>query len=159
MYLLKLDDHGNPVLTQFLTGNIPSYAILSHTWEADDQEVTFRDLTNGIGLNKLGYRKIRFCGEQARKDGLEYFWVDSCCIDKSSSAELSEAINSMFNWYQKSSVCYVYLGDIPSACKEPFSTSGIAQAYSNWFFRGWVNYPVEELLTKLLMWSYRRCKN
>ena len=80
MHLLKLDNHGKPVLTQFLAGNIPSYAILSHTWEADGQEVTFKGLTNGVGLNKLGYGKIRFCGEQARKDGLQYFWVDSCCI-------------------------------------------------------------------------------
>jgi hypothetical protein len=153
MHLLKLDDHGNPVLTRFLASNTPSYAILSHTWEADDQEVTFQDFANGVGINKLGYGKIRFCGEQARKDGLQYFWVDSCCIDKSSSAELQEAINSMFQWYQKSSVCYVYLKDIPSVCKEPFSTAGNAQAYSRWFFRGWVNHPVQELLTRLLIWS------
>ncbi|OCK79096.1 hypothetical protein K432DRAFT_275240, partial [Lepidopterella palustris CBS 459.81] len=55
------------------------YAILSHTWEADDQEVTFKDLTDGVGFNKLGYGKIQFCGEQAREDGLQYFWIDSCC--------------------------------------------------------------------------------
>jgi hypothetical protein len=60
MHLLKLDDHGKPVLTQFLACNIPSYAILSHTWEADDQEVTFRDLTNSIGINKLGYGNFLF---------------------------------------------------------------------------------------------------
>jgi hypothetical protein len=96
MHLLKLNDHDKPILTRFLAGNIPSYAILSHTWEADDQEVTFKDLTDNVGVNKLGYRKIQFCGKQAREDGLQYFWVDSCCIDKSSSAELQEAINSMF---------------------------------------------------------------
>jgi hypothetical protein len=86
MHLLKLDDHDKPVLTRFLAANIPIYAILSHTWEANDQEVTFKDLTDGAGVNKLGYGKIRFCGEQAREDGLQYFWIDSCCIDKSSSA-------------------------------------------------------------------------
>jgi hypothetical protein len=63
MHLLKLDDHGNPLLTRFLMGNIPSYAILLHTWEADDQEVPFKCLINGIGLSKLGYGKIWFCGE------------------------------------------------------------------------------------------------
>src|ERR1700712_1296537 len=113
MHLLKLDN-GNPVLTRFLAGNIPSYAILSHRWEADDQEVTFKDLTNGIGLNKLGYGKIRFCGEQARRDGLQYFWVDSCCIDKANYAELQYALNSMFCWYRNATRCYVYLSDVHS---------------------------------------------
>jgi hypothetical protein len=80
MHLLKLDDHGKPILTQFLAGNIPSYAILSHAWEADDQEVAFKDFITGVGLNMLGYGKIRFCEEQARKDSLQYFWVDSCRI-------------------------------------------------------------------------------
>ena len=73
MHLLKLDDDGKPVLTRFLAGNIPSYAILSHTWEADDQEVTYKDLKDGVGVNKLGYGKIQFCGEQTRMDGLQYF--------------------------------------------------------------------------------------
>jgi hypothetical protein len=137
MHLLKLDD-GKPVLTRFLAGNIPSYAILSHTWEADDQEVTFKDLTNGVRLNKLGYGKIRFCGEQARKDGLQYFWVDSCCIDKSSSAELQEAINSMFRWYRNAVKCYAYLADVPS-----IDIGQQAFSRSRWFTRGWT---LQELL-------------
>jgi hypothetical protein len=60
----------------------------------------------------VGYRKIQFCSEQAKKDGLQYFWVDSCCIDKSSSAELSQDINSMFRWYKNAANCYVYLSDV-----------------------------------------------
>ncbi len=99
MRLLKLNGDGNPSLTRFIGGKIPSYAILSHTWEADNQEVTFKDLTDGVGISKVGYRKIQLCGELAQKDGPAILWVDSCCIDKSSSAELSEAINSMFRWY------------------------------------------------------------
>jgi hypothetical protein len=55
--------------------------------------------------SKAGYGKIQFFGEQARRDGLQYFWVDTCCIDKSSSAELTEAINSMFRWYRESTKC------------------------------------------------------
>ena len=55
--------------------DIPQYAILSHTWGADTDEVTFGDMTNGTGKNKPGYEKIRFCGEQARQDGLQYFWI------------------------------------------------------------------------------------
>ena len=73
----------------------PPYAILSHTW-LEGQEVTFDDLMNGNGTDKTGYNKIMFCARQAHRDGLDYCWVDSCCINKSSSAELSKAINSMF---------------------------------------------------------------
>jgi hypothetical protein len=92
---LQLKDYGEFSLTKDLIGNIPPYAILSHTWGADTDEVTFSDLMDGIGKSKAGYDKIRFCGEQARLDRLQYFWVDMCCIDKSNSTELSEAINSM----------------------------------------------------------------
>ncbi|KAF1970589.1 HET-domain-containing protein [Bimuria novae-zelandiae CBS 107.79] len=107
---------------------IPPYAILSHTWGADTEEVTLEDLANGTGKDKPGYAKIRFCGEQARLDTLQYFWIDTCCIDKRSSAELSEAINSMYRWYQGANVCYAYLADVPSKTK--FSGS-------KWFTRGW----------------------
>ena len=78
---------------------IPPYAILSHKWLADTEEPTFEDLTNGSGKEKLGYKKIRFCGDQARQDGLQYFWADTCCINKGNYAELSLSINSMFRWY------------------------------------------------------------
>jgi ankyrin repeat protein len=128
MRLLRRCDTGDFSLTQFGDEDIPPYAILSHTWGADTEEVTFEDLTNGTGKDKPGYVKIRFCGEQARLDNLHYFWIDTCCIDKRSSAELSEAINSMYRWYQDANVCYAYLADVPSKAK--FSGS-------RWFTRGW----------------------
>ena len=109
MRLLQYNDSGEFSLTQFLD-NIPQYAILSHTW--GPEEVPFIDMMEGKGMSKTSFDKIRFCGEQARRDGLQYFWVDTCCIDKTSSAELSEAINSMYQWYACSSVCYVYLEDL-----------------------------------------------
>jgi hypothetical protein len=80
MRLLKFDSCGELSLSKDLIEDIPSYAILSHTWGADDDEVTFIDLKDGSGKNKAGYAKILFCGEQARRDGLQYFWVDTCCI-------------------------------------------------------------------------------
>jgi Heterokaryon incompatibility protein (HET) len=97
MRLLEHNNDSEFVLTKDFVGDdkIPPYAILSHTWGADTQEVTFKDLMDGTGKHKAGYNKIQFCGEQARSDGLQYFWVDTCCIDKSNSTELSEAINSM----------------------------------------------------------------
>jgi hypothetical protein len=109
--LLQYNNDGEFSLTTFFGDKIPEkYAILSHTWGAE--EVIFKDLQGGTGTRKAGYNKIRFCGEQARRDGLQYFWVDTCCIDKSSSTELSEAINSMFRWYRQSTKYYAYLSDV-----------------------------------------------
>ena len=105
MRLLWLDDDGEFSLVEYIGKGTPPYAILSHTWGADDEEVTFKDLAEGVDKSKAGYKKIRFCGRQAAEDGLQYFWVDTCCIDKSSSAELTEAINSMFRWYRDAARC------------------------------------------------------
>src|SRR6266700_3993157 len=84
MRLLEIKAHGKFSLTEFVGDNIPQYAILSHTWGADGEEVTFEDLVDLTSKSRVGYDKIRFCGEQAASDGLQYFWVDTCCIDKSS---------------------------------------------------------------------------
>jgi hypothetical protein len=85
MRLLFCNADGEYGLTADLVGDstIPPYAILSHTWLVDTEEPTFKDLTNGTGKEKLGYEKIRFCGDQARQDGLQYFWVDTCCTIQS----------------------------------------------------------------------------
>jgi hypothetical protein len=138
--LLQYNNDSEFSLTTFFADKIPQkYAILSHTWEAE--EVTFEDLQNGTRTKKAGYDKIRFCGEQARRDGLQYFWVDTCCIDKSSSAELSEAINSMFRWYQNAVKCYVYLSDVSTNDHNPsnlsFQSWEPAFRKSRWFTRGW----------------------
>jgi hypothetical protein len=100
------------------------------------------DLTDGTGKKMAGYSKIQFCGEQAKRDGLQYFWVDTCCINKSNSTELAEAINSMFRWYQNATKCYVYLPDISrSTCdaddksNQPHWESTFRK--SRWFTRGW----------------------
>jgi hypothetical protein len=155
MHLLKLGSDDKPILTRFIAGNIPSYAILSHTWEADEQEVTFKDLIDGVGINKIGYGKIQFCGKQARKDGLQYFWVDSCCIDKSSSSELQEAINSMFQWYRSAAKCYVYLADVSTGKHSRYSQPlwHLAFSQSRWFTRGWT---LQELLAPLSVEFFSR---
>jgi hypothetical protein len=89
MRLLQLESSGNFSLTEDYTEHIPLYAILSHTWGKDTEEVNFDDFKAGTYTGKTGYRKIQFCGEQAARDGLQYFWVDSCCINKSNHTELS----------------------------------------------------------------------
>jgi len=74
--------------------------------------VLYKDVERGTAATKRGWDKIqKFC-EQARKLDLRYVWVDTCCIDKSSSAELSEAINNMFRWYGLAEICIVYLSDV-----------------------------------------------
>jgi hypothetical protein len=102
MRLLLHSDTGEFSLTKDLVGDdtILPYAILSHTWGADAEEVTFEDITNGTGKDKPGYEKIWFYGEQARIDGLQYFWIDTCCINKANYAELSQVCyHGHFLWH------------------------------------------------------------
>jgi hypothetical protein len=146
MRLLRVDENGEFRLTVDLIDDIPRYAILSHTWGEVHEEVDFKDLTLGPRKTKAGYKKLRFCAEQAAHDNLQHFWVDTCCIDKSNNTELSEAINSMFRWYSKAEKCYVYLSDV-STDREQSDRSlqswGPALRMSRWFKRGWT---LQELL-------------
>jgi hypothetical protein len=135
-----------------LTDNLPldhayRYAVLSHTWGADRDEVKLQELREGVDKNKPGFAKIQFCGQQANKDELKYFWVDTCCIDKTNSTELHENINSMFSIYSKAEKCYAYLSDVSSRKRD--SDGQREQLWketftrSRWFTRGWT---LQELL-------------
>jgi hypothetical protein len=138
MYLLNVN---TLQLEEFYDAQIPKYAILSHTWGPPEEEVTFADIQNPTSLtttSRGGFDKIRKTCEKAKSDGLSYAWVDTCCIDKHSSAELTEAINSMFKWYQDSQVCYAYLSDVSSAFRDEDEWLD-----SRWFTRGWT---LQELL-------------
>lgn len=130
---------------------IPPYAILSHTWDKD--EVTLQDM-QGFGAKllstasrinllkaKQGLRKVLDAARLAASEGHDWIWIDTCCIDKTSSAELSEAINSMYRWYQGSEICYVYLADALLGNKELQKSSddllGQLIRESRWITRGW----------------------
>ncbi|KAF3051482.1 hypothetical protein E8E11_011135 [Didymella keratinophila] len=158
MRLLETTDGRTYTLThEFIKKErYPPYAILSHTWETD-QEVTFEDLVEDqsskyrklrtslrlrLRSGKCGYRKLRFCAQQAKRDGLQYFWVDTCCINKQDPEELDRAINSMFQWYKHASRCYVYLSDVSTARSNDVSWQH-AFTKSRWFTRGWT---LQELL-------------
>jgi hypothetical protein len=96
--------------------NTPPYAILSHRW--GDHEVSFEQITKASAEDKKGFTKVQQTARLAKQAGLSYIWIDTCCIDKSSSSELQEAINSMFFWYRRSTVCFAYLCDINAdACE------------------------------------------
>jgi hypothetical protein len=145
MRLLERNSAGEFSLTKDIVNNeIPPYAILSHTWK-EGEEVTFQELIDGTGKGKPGYEKIRFCGEQAERDGLQFSWVDTCCIDKSNNTELSEAINSMFRWYHGATRCYVYLSDVSRHAFDKPNQLPWESAFrkSRWFTRGWT---LQELL-------------
>ncbi|KAK4221559.1 het domain protein [Podospora fimiseda] len=145
------------------------YAILSHIWGYG--EVTFDDMKDiSAASQKPGWEKIKNTCRLVVERGIQYAWIDTCCIDKSSSAELSEAINSMFRWYKESTVCHVYLSGLnpvyPSdhTSDYPHPDAVIANhTMTNlhkcrWFTRGWT---LQELIAPLKMafydkrWMYR----
>jgi hypothetical protein len=121
---------------------IPDYAILSHTWVAPKDEVTFLDMSSRQYEHKLGFIKIQYLCQQASGDHLSWAWCDTCCINKDSSAELSEAINSMFQWYQNAKFCYAYVSDVPSSGPDDNNLgilrSSVSEQFqkSRWFRRG-----------------------
>ncbi len=130
-------------LVEFMERDLPPYAILSHTWEME--EVSFQEMQSDDAKSRKGYSKIEGCCKVAAAWGFEYVWVDTCCIDKTSSAELSEAINSMFAWYQKADVCYVYLSDYPFPAQKDNSLMEQSFKNSRWFTRGWT---LQELIAQ-----------
>jgi hypothetical protein len=143
MRLLSLQ-RGQLRLTEYTNRDCPPYAVISHRWLEDAEEVTFKEVINGQGIaeSKAGYRKIEFCRRRATQDGIEHFWIDTCCIDKTNNTELSEAINSMFGWYRLSKKCYVYMADVTIDGYEPNKTYPqsaweLSFRKSNWFTRGW----------------------
>ncbi|KAI1353157.1 vegetative incompatibility protein HET-E-1 [Xylaria sp. FL0043] len=142
MTLMRVRHDESFAFTEDLIEDVPPYAILSHTWGHDSQEVTFKDILDGTGQQKEGYRKLQFCCKQAAFDSLDHIWVDTCCIDKTNSVELSEAINSMFQWYANAEKCYVYLADVSKShtehVEEPLRSTWKREfRASRWFTRGW----------------------
>lgn len=120
-----------PQLRSFSAGQTPEYAILSHTWGPAEDEVVFEDVKNDTAHLKKGYDKVLQSCRLAAWQGYDYIWVDTCCIDKTSSAELQEAICSMYKWYKNAAICYVYLEDYLNTLDE-LNLWGC-----KWFTRGW----------------------
>ncbi|KAF1929370.1 HET-domain-containing protein [Didymella exigua CBS 183.55] len=128
--------------------DIPEYVILSHTW-LDAGEVQFEDIEKPEVHNLPGYSKLLAACRQAMNDGFEWIWIDTCCINKNSSAELSEAINSMYSWYWQAEICYAYLVDVPA--NEDHTTPKSSFAKSRWWTRGWT---LQELLAPAILEFY-----
>ena len=127
-------------MVDFADNAIPAYAILSHRW--GDKETSYQEYMNVAPEERSSFAKIRGLCTLASSRGWEWVWIDTCCIDKKSSAELSEAINSMYNWYRKSVECYVYLCDVEWNSQDMDKSLREFQR-SVWFTRGWT---LQELL-------------
>ncbi|KAK3292807.1 heterokaryon incompatibility protein-domain-containing protein [Chaetomium fimeti] len=134
-------------VVDFLGQDIPPYAILSHTWA--EEEVTLQDVQQGLSQSRLGYDKVTGACAVAVQDGFEYIWIDTCCIDKTSSSELSEAINSMFKWYSDAEVCYAFLRDVKADEDPHWQWSAFRR--SRWFTRGWT---LQELIAPGVVYFY-----
>ena len=143
---MRLINVGTLELSDFTLSKTPPYAILSHTWSAE--ELTFQEMTAGTGSKKKGYHKIRETCRLASEQGLGWAWVDTCCIDKASSAELTESINSMFKWYLDTAICFVWLEDL-----EPAADIGSSLSQCRWITRGWT---LQELLAPEEIYFYDR---
>jgi hypothetical protein len=119
----------------------PPYAILSHSWSLrPEDEVAISDLPSlDESKQKPGFSKLCFLASKAEADGLKHFWMDTCCIDRTNEAELSEAINAMFTWYRRAAKCYVYLSDVSTSEVVDGDTGALRNALkaSRWFTRGW----------------------
>jgi hypothetical protein len=152
---MRLINVSSMSVEEFIVRKIPPYGILSHTWEGS--EVSYDEMRVGTARGKESFHKIEMACKLASGDGLAYVWVDTCCIDKSSSAELTEAINSMFVWYKRATVCYVYLSDLESS-----ADVSTALKDCRWFSRGWT---LQELIAPQKVnfhdqnWQFKGCKN
>jgi len=145
-----LNTHNVPELKEFICDDddIPPYAILSHTWEYDE-EITLQGLSGPLAVaQRRGFLKIQQTCALAAQNSLEWAWVDTCCINKQASAELFEAINSMFRWYQNAAVCYVFLADL-----EPDADLETNLPKCRWFTRGWT---LQELIAPRVVMFYDR---
>lgn len=127
--------HATEFRFEEFTGDVPPYAILSHRWGRKSEETTFQDMCGETGAEKRVNRKVRACCDQAVRDGFNWVWIDTCCIDQKNSVELQEAINAMFKWYKKSRICYAYLSDYIAEEGEAFDEARFSG--SKWFTRGW----------------------
>ncbi|KIV98308.1 uncharacterized protein PV09_09846 [Verruconis gallopava] len=131
MQLLHFDESGRPVLTDFAGKTIPRYAILSHRWWGDADEVHYHDILNNTYASKDGFRKLEFCAKQASQDHLQYFWIDTCCFDRYNNLERSNA-NAV--------KCYVFLSDVSVATAADAQQQNTWEARfraSKWFTRAW----------------------
>ncbi|TRX97799.1 hypothetical protein FHL15_001554 [Xylaria flabelliformis] len=156
MRLLKIEDEDFSLTKVYANGDddgddhVPPYAIVSHTWGDEEDEILMTDIKENKYKSKASYLKLKLCSAKAYAEGLRHIWMDTCCINQTDTVELTRSINSMYRWYQNAARCYVYLSDVQfapaeSAAAPPLSKVDWEPAFrqSRWFTRGWT---LQELL-------------
>lgn len=155
IHLLRRTENGGYRLETFRRRDAPSYAILSHTWSKDQSdEVTFQDIRRGSAHFRKAFPKLTFCDQQARRDRLDYFWIDTCCIDKGNEVEEKSTVSLMWQIYEAAEKCYALLSDVLSgSAQSDESSAGWEEAMktSRWFARGWT---LQELLAPRVVEFY-----
>jgi hypothetical protein len=146
---MRLLNTSNLGLEVFYGTDIPKYVILSHRWE--NEEISLQELQERSNQHKAGWKKVREFCNLAQRYNYKYAWIDTCCIDKTSSAELQEALNSMFQWYRKADICCAYLNDASRSFLKQGNRyiSHVELEHSEWFRRGWT---LQELLAPRQLW-------
>lgn len=139
---MRLLDTTTKKIHEFLQ-DVPPYAILSHRWGKPSEEITFQDLQTPNWNRLEGYSKLFNACQRVRADGFKFLWLDTCCIDKTNSSELSEAINSMYKYYENAEICYAYLQDVQKTSPVDMDALKASFVRSRWFTRGWT---LQELL-------------
>lgn len=144
--LTRTEDRGYELET-FLRRDAPPYAALSHTWSKEQSdEISFQDIQTGSAAIKKAFFKVSFCHRQARRDELDYFWIDTCCIDKTNEVEEKSTVSLMWQIYESAAKCYTLLSDVSARFTVDGSpTLGWEEEMreSRWFTRGWT---LQELL-------------
>lgn len=155
MYLINVR---TKELEDFIQSEVPPYAILSHRWGSPAEELNFKEVfKKRIDPRIEGYFKLTEACRIAAEYEVNYLWNDTCCIDKKSSAELSEAINSMYSWYSGAKICLAYLNDVRAG--ENLDEDFIG---SVWFTRAWTLQELiapKELAFFDCNWQYIGTKN
>lgn len=148
---MRLIDSKTLCMSNFSNSEIPKYAILSHRWTSDEvgfnkfRKAFRQDFGHNASRYQEGFVKIQRCCDEALAHGFKWVWIDTCCINKDSSSELTEAINSMYDWYKRADICFVYLSDVAWETDTPdMQYASMSQfRQSSWFTRGWT---LQELL-------------
>jgi hypothetical protein len=172
MYLIKSD--GSYKLERFEPSRLwkdssKKYAILSHTWAQNNwEEVTFDDMKDlDTARKKPGFNKLENVCKKAAASKIPYFWIDTCCIDKSGPHDqIQSEINSMYRYYSEAEVCYVLLSDVPGSCPQLKDKDKLKEVFpkskwtwqkhimnSRWFTRGWT---LQELVAPKKVEFYNR---
>lgn len=153
--LLTQTGDGGYKLESFRRSDAPSYAVLSRTWSEDpSDEISFQDIQIGNITNRKAFFKLHFCGTQALQDGLVYFWIDTCCIDKSNEIEEKSTVSLMWQIYEAAAICYTLLSDVSADTTTDGLRSGgweETMCTSRWFTRGWT---LQELLAPQVVEFY-----